>query len=163
MRARASDISIVNPMPSNLEPWEKNTFRAESRSGIPVTRDTGTSEAVISGTTCPSACRCAFGPTCAQLVHTAAYSRAADFDGHGLLLIDRRIVTPLDTSWSSPTSRVSACARVLVAINPACPELLSRECARRAKYATRSHLPPARTPFALLRLHDRGKRCPASL
>jgi hypothetical protein len=105
---------------------------AASRLGGPTTPAATSSDAVMSPTTTPFSGGAAVA-TGARLVHTAQYSSTALREGHGSLLIARRIVTPFATSWSRPTSRVSPCANVLVAISPVWPPVLSSACARSTK------------------------------
>lgn len=123
----------MKPRPSTIDPWKDRFAFAARRYGLPLTRAAGSSDGVIAETVTPSAYRRASSPSGARLVHTAQNSSTALRDGHGSLFTARRMVTPPTASWSSPTSRVSPCARVLVAIRPVWPPTSSSWWARSTK------------------------------
>lgn len=81
-------------------------------------------------TSASSATRRRSADTSASVPQTAAYSRLALAAGHERDWIERVIVKPVSTITSSPTSRVSPWATVLVAIRPRVPFLCKSEVAR---------------------------------
>ncbi len=66
-----------------------------------------------------------------RVPQTAAYSKFALAAGHERLWIARVIVNPSATIASRPTSRVSPCATVFVAIKPSVPIVCKSEVSSR--------------------------------
>lgn len=73
--------------------------------------------------------------TAPTVPHTAAYSRFALDAGHDRDWTARVIVKPAATIASSPTSRLSPCATVLVAISPSVPFACKSDVAPRQREA----------------------------
>lgn len=90
--------SMVKPIPRTYEPMNETPTFLASCSGLPVTREARSSDDAIRLTIMSSATRIADGLRGALLVQTAAYSRTALFDGHGLLFTDWRISVPDETT-----------------------------------------------------------------
>lgn len=125
--------SRTNPMPSTMHPWKAMPAFSASRIGLPSVHPCASRRVLMRRTSMSSATRGTSSATDPTVPQTAAYSRLALAAGHDRDWIARVMVNPPSTIASSPTSRLSPWATVLVAMSPRVPFVRKSEVARRKK------------------------------